>query len=63
MKYNFNYCWHFLLADAFPMREALEKWKDGSGKYFYEKDYQEQGWQEVTLPHTFNDADLFVAPI
>ena len=63
MKYNFNYCWHFLLADAFPMREALEKWKDGSGKYFYEKDYQEKGWQEVTLPHTFNDADLFVAPI
>lgn len=63
MKYNFNYCWHFLLADAFPMREALEKWKDDSGRYFYEKEYTEQGWQEVTLPHTFNDADLFVAPI
>ncbi|MDE6924713.1 MAG: hypothetical protein K2P59_05555, partial [Acetatifactor sp.] len=63
MKYHFNYCWHFLLADTFPMREALEKWKDDNGRYFYEKDYKEQGWQEVTLPHTFNDADLFVAPI
>ncbi len=63
MKYNFNYCWHFLLADAFPMREALEKHRDSCGRYFYEKDYEEQGWQEVTLPHTFNDADLFVAPI
>lgn len=63
MKYNFNYCWHFLLADAFPMREALEKWKDASGRYFYEKGYKEEGWQEVTLPHTFNDSDLFVDPI
>ena len=52
-----------MLADAFPMREAMEKWKDASGRYFYEKDYQEQGWEEVSLPHTFNDADLFVAPI
>ncbi|MCM1064395.1 MAG: hypothetical protein NC420_07975 [Eubacterium sp.] len=63
MKYHFNYCWHFLLADAFPMKEAVEKWKDDQGRYFYEKDYREQGWQEVTLPHTFNDGDLFVAPI
>ena len=60
MKYNFNYCWHFLLADAFPMRDALSKWRDGFGRYFYEKEYQEDGWQEVTLPHTFNDGDLFV---
>ncbi|MCM1541680.1 MAG: hypothetical protein NC121_10510 [Blautia sp.] len=63
MKYHFNYCWHFLLADAFPMKEAVEKWKDDQGRYFYERDYREQGWQEVTLPHTFNDGDLFVAPI
>lgn len=60
MKYNFNYCWHFLLADAFPMRGALTKWRDSSGRYFYEREYQEDGWQEVTLPHTFNDGDLFV---
>ncbi len=60
MKYNFNYCWHFLLADAFPLRDALEKHKDSGGKYFYEKEYQEAGWKEVSLPHTFNDEDLFV---
>lgn len=63
MKYSFNYCWHFLLADAFPMRDALEKWKDTAGHYFYEKEYEEKNWQEVTLPHTFNDGDLFVARI
>ncbi|MCD7739064.1 MAG: hypothetical protein LUH58_08525, partial [Lachnospiraceae bacterium] len=60
MKYNFNYCWHFLLADAFPLRDALERHKDSRGKYFYEKEYQEAGWKEVSLPHTFNDEDLFV---
>lgn len=60
MKYNFNYCWHFLLADAFPLQDALEKHRDSACRYIYEKDYQETGWQEVSLPHTFNDVDLFV---
>lgn len=63
MKYNFNYCWHFLLADAFPMKAAMEKWRDEKGRFFYEREYEETGWQEVTLPHTFNDGDLFVARI
>ncbi len=59
MQYYFHYNWKFLLADAFPMQEALEKWKDEKGHYFYERDYEEQGWEDVTLPHTFNDKDLF----
>lgn len=63
MQYHFNYGWHFCLADAFPMKDALEKWKDRQGRYFYEKDYEEQGFREVTLPHTFNDVDLFQARI
>lgn len=63
VKYSFNYCWHFLLADAFPVRDALAKWKDAAGHYFYEKEYEEKNWQEVTLPHTFSDGDLFVARI
>lgn len=63
MEYHFNYGWHFCLADAFPMRQALEKWRDRNGRYFYEREYEEQGFCEVTLPHTFNDKDLFQARI
>lgn len=58
-SYYFHYGWKFLLADVFPMREALEHWKDKSGHYFYECEYEESGWIDVTLPHTFNDSDLF----
>lgn len=62
-KYYFHNHWHFLLADAFPLKNALELWKDENGCCFYEPDYHEAGWKEVTLPHTFNDLDLFVTPI
>lgn len=59
-KYNFNYGWHFCLADTFPLKNAIEKTRDSEGKSFFEKDYLEEGWKEVNLPHTFNDEDLFV---
>ncbi len=39
--YNFNYEWKFKLADHFPLNEALDEWKDDSGRYFYEKEYDE----------------------
>lgn len=58
-SFYFHHGWHFLLADVFPMEEALNQWKDACGRYFYEREYEERGWQEVTLPHTFNDVDLF----
>lgn len=57
--FYFHHGWHFLLADAFPLAEALTKWQDAAGHFFYEVDYQEENWQEVVVPHTFNDADLF----
>ena len=25
MKYSFHYCWHFKLADCFPVRKAMDK--------------------------------------
>lgn len=62
-SFYFHYNWKFLLADAFPLKAALEKWKDDNGHYFYETDFQEKSWQDVTLPHTFNDVDLFRARI
>lgn len=55
----FHHGWHFLLADEFPMQKALEKHKDKNGRCFYELDYIEENWERVTLPHTFNDIDLF----
>ena len=55
----FHHGWHFLLADEFPMQKALEKHKDKNGHCFYELDYIEENWERVTLPHTFNDTDLF----
>ena len=59
-KHNFNYGWHFMLADAFPLKKALAAVADGNGRHFYERDYREEGWKEVSLPHTYNDEDLFV---
>lgn len=58
--YDFNYKWTFKLADAFPLKNALEATRDAAGRYFYERDYCEENWEEVSLPHTYNDKDLFV---
>jgi beta-galactosidase len=61
--YNFNYEWKFKLADAFPLADALDAWRDDAGRYFYDLAYKEQDWETVGLPHTYNDKDLFVARI
>ncbi len=61
--YNFNYEWKFRLADAFPLTKALKARKDAAGRFFYEKEYEENGWETVGLPHTYNDGDLFVSRI
>lgn len=61
--YNFNYEWNFKLADAFPLQVALDKHKDADEKYFYDREYKEDEWKQVGLPHTYNDEDLFVARI
>lgn len=55
----FHHGWHFLRADAFPLQKAVEAHRDAQGHAFYEPEYQEKDWQTVTLPHTFNDEDLF----
>lgn len=58
-SYNFNYSWKFRLADAFPLAEALEAVKDSSGRMFYEREYDDSAWEKVSVPHTYNDEDLF----
>ncbi|MBQ3425796.1 MAG: hypothetical protein IJH37_01490 [Clostridia bacterium] len=59
MVYNFNYKWKFKLANVFPLAEALTAHCDKNGKYFFEPDYIEDGWTEVSVPHTYNDGELF----
>ena len=58
-SFYFHHGWHFLRADAFPIAKAVDAHRDAEGHAFYEADYRETGWQPVTLPHTFNDEDLF----
>lgn len=55
--------WRFLLADAFPMAEAVEKHRDAANRSPLDADYDDRAWEKVTVPHTFNDADLFSVPI
>ncbi len=59
MQYNFNYGWRFFLADAFPLDAALDKTKDKNGRCFFEPDYDDSVWESVSVPHTFNAAELF----
>ena len=63
MKYYLREGWQFLSADCFPRREAESSCLDAAGRSFYDPDYEAAGWEEVTLPHTFNDRDLFAARI
>ncbi len=57
--YNFNYQWHFKPANAFPLSCALDSNRDENGRYFYEKDFKEAAWEQVSVPHTLNDKELF----
>lgn len=57
--YNFNYGWKFKLANAFPLKAALDNNKDTNGRYFYESDFIEKNWETVGVPHTFNAHELF----
>lgn len=59
-SFNFHHGWRFLRADAFPLQAAVDIHRDASGRAFYEPDYVESNWKPVTLPHTFNDEDLFL---
>ena len=58
-SFYFHHGWHFLRADTFPMAKAVDAHRDAEGHAFYEAGYRETDWQPVTLPHTFNDEDLF----
>ncbi len=59
--YNLNHAWKFYqpLSNTWPLATALEGVKDSQGNNFYDVDYEDSHWTEVSLPHTFNDVDSF----
>ncbi len=61
--YSFLQGWRFRRADAFPLDRAAEAVGDASGHDFSHPAYDDSGWEPVSLPHTFNDGDLFSVPI
>lgn len=59
--YNLNIDWKFFKPskNTWPLQTALDGTKNSNGKYFYEPDFDDSQWEEVSLPHTFNDEDSF----
>ena len=62
-KRAFHHLWRFFRADVFPLGRALEDNRDPAGRSPVEAEYDDSAWEQVTLPHTFNDGDLFSVPI
>ena len=61
--YYFHHGWKFCLANRFPMEDAFLAHRDAQGREVFDPAYADQDWQQVTLPHTFNDGELFSVPI
>ncbi|MDI9418813.1 MAG: glycoside hydrolase family 2 TIM barrel-domain containing protein [Bacillota bacterium] len=59
--YNMNLDWKFFKPEdhTWPLAAAYAGAADSKGRQFYEIDYDDQGWEDVSLPHTFNDRDSF----
>ena len=47
----------------FPLDQAVAASLDTRDLPFYYPEYDDSSWENVSLPHTFNDADLFSKPI
>ena len=61
--YFFHQGWKFKLANVFPMADALTAFRTADGQEVFAPDYPDDAWETVTLPHTFNDGELFSVPI
>ena len=59
--FNFNLDWKFLKpsANTWPLQTAANGVVDAQGWHFYEPDYDDSAWEDVCLPHTFNNVDSF----
>lgn len=59
--YNLNLDWKFYkpTENTWPLKTAYAGVVDTNGRQFYETDYDDSHWEDVSLPHTFNDVDSF----
>ncbi|NLM25109.1 MAG: hypothetical protein GX208_03200, partial [Firmicutes bacterium] len=59
--YSLNYDWKFFkpTKNTWPLKIAYAEVIDHQGRNFYEVDYDDSNWENVSLPHTFNDVDSF----
>ena len=51
--------WSFLCTGVFPLERAIKENLDEEGRDFKDPEYVSDKFTCVTLPHTFNDGDLF----
>jgi len=61
--YRFHQGWKFMLANRFPMADALSAFRTADGLEVFAPTYPDDAWETVSLPHTFNDGELFSVPI
>lgn len=60
-EYNMNPDWKFSKPSGvkWPLKDAVETSKDTAGAFFYMPQFNDSAWQDISLPHTFNDEDSF----
>ena len=61
--YEFHHGWRFRFTGLFPMERALAASRDRLGRLPTGAGYDDENWEQVALPHTFNGGDLFSVPI
>ncbi len=59
----FHHGWKFCKTGMFPMDKARVAFVDGEGRDVADPAYNDSAWDSVSLPHTFNDGELFCVPI
>ncbi|MBQ6529535.1 MAG: beta galactosidase jelly roll domain-containing protein [Clostridia bacterium] len=61
VDYNFNPDWKFSkpYGATWDLNAAIDGTKDSVGHKFYEAEFDDNKWKNVSLPHTFNDEDSF----
>ena len=62
VDYNMNLDWKFYMpeGDNWPLSAAQESVRNAfGGKEFYDPALDDSSWETVSVPHTFNDGELF----
>ncbi len=61
VTYNMNVDWKFTKASGtvYPLASAMTSVTDSNGRQFYEVEYDDSGWETVSVPHPINAEDSF----